>query len=59
MVIPGRVIKVSCGDAHSLILTAEGKVYVFGFCYQGQLGLGITGDSETFQMFEPVELEFK
>lgn len=47
-----------CGDAHSLVLTVEGKVYVFGFCYQGQLGLGVTGDSESFQVFEPVEQSF-
>lgn len=34
---------VACGDAHSIVLTHEGKVYVFGFSYQGQLGLGLTG----------------
>jgi alpha-tubulin suppressor-like RCC1 family protein len=49
--IPGSAIKVACGDAHSLVLTSEGKVFVFGFCYQGQLGLGLTGDNETFQVF--------
>lgn len=41
--IPTLAIKVVCGDAHSLVLTTDGKVYVFGFCYQGQLGLGLTG----------------
>jgi alpha-tubulin suppressor-like RCC1 family protein len=40
-----RVRKVACGDAHTLVLTEEGEVYVFGFSYQGQLGLGLTGDS--------------
>lgn len=49
-------MKVACGDAHSLVLTAEGRVWVFGFSYQGQLGLGLTGESERFQVFEPTEL---
>lgn len=49
--IPTLAVKVVCGDAHSLVLTVEGKVYVFGFCYQGQLGLGLTGENEIFQIF--------
>ncbi len=31
---------------------------MFGFSYQGQLGLGITGDNDVFQIFEPVKLNF-
>ena len=53
-----RVTKVACGDAHTLVLTKEGRVFVFGFSYQGQLGLGLTGESSQFQIFEPVALEF-
>jgi len=53
-----RIKKVACGDAHTLALTEDGKVYVFGFSYQGQLGLGLTGESEVFQIFEPVRLDF-
>lgn len=34
-----------CGDAHSVVLSVDGDVFVFGFSYQGQLGLGLTGDS--------------
>lgn len=49
--------KVVCGDAHSIVLSTEGDVFVFGFSYQGQLGLGLTGDSETFQIFVPVQLK--
>lgn len=56
--ISSRAVKVACGDAHSLVLTAEGRVVVFGFCYQGQLGLGLTGESESFQVWEPVEQGF-
>ena len=47
---------MACGDAHSIVLTEGGRVWVFGFSYQGQLGLGITGESETFQIAEPTEL---
>lgn len=39
------MVKAACGDAHSLVLTEDGKVWVFGFSYQGQLGLGLTGES--------------
>jgi alpha-tubulin suppressor-like RCC1 family protein len=31
---------------------------VFGFSYQGQLGLGLTGDSEIFQILEPIRLDY-
>ena len=48
--------KCVCGDAHSVVLTEKGEVYVFGFSYQGQLGLGLTGESEVFQVFEPTLL---
>ena len=32
---------------------------MFGFSYQGQLGLGLTGESDTFQIFEPMKLSFE
>lgn len=53
-----KIIKSACGDAHSILLSEKGEVYAFGFSYQGQLGLGITGESETFQIFEPIKLDF-
>lgn len=46
-----NIKKSVCGDAHSVLLAENGDVYVFGFCYQGQLGLGLTGDSDIFQIF--------
>lgn len=52
-----KIVKSVCGDAHSVLLSEDGEVFVFGFAYQGQLGLGITGDSEYFQVFEPVRLD--
>jgi alpha-tubulin suppressor-like RCC1 family protein len=34
------IIAVACGDMHTLVLTATGQVYGFGYNSQGQLGLG-------------------
>ena len=45
-----NIIKISCGEAHSLALSNEGKVYSWGFGSNGQLGLGFCEDS-----FEPGE----
>ena len=45
-----NIIKISCGEAHSLALTNNGKVYSWGFGSNGQLGLGFCEDS-----FEPGE----
>lgn len=54
-----NIKKCVCGDAHSVALSTSGEVFVFGFCYQGQLGLGLTGESECFQVFEPTKLTFE
>jgi len=35
-----KVIKISCGEAHSVALTYDGKVYGWGFNSSGQLGFG-------------------
>ena len=45
---PENIIKISCGEAHSLALTNNGTVYSWGFGSNGQLGLGFCEDS-----FEP------
>ena len=45
-----NIIKISCGEAHSLALSDDGKVYSWGFGSNGQLGLGFCEDS-----FEPGE----
>jgi alpha-tubulin suppressor-like RCC1 family protein len=42
------IIKISCGEAHSLALSSKGEVYSWGFGSNGQLGLGFCEDS-----FEP------
>ena len=35
-----RCVQVACGAAHTLVLTAEGRVYAFGLNATGQLGDG-------------------
>lgn len=34
-----RVTKISCGESHSLILTADADVYAWGRGFEGQLGI--------------------
>ena len=41
-----NIIMVSCGNAHSLVLNKNGKVYSFGMGIQGQLGF--------FSIYEPI-----
>ena len=41
-------MQVACGEAHTVVLTEEGKVWGWGMSMYGQLGLGFSGDS-----FEP------
>ena len=43
-----EIIKISCGEAHSVVLTNNGEVYSWGFGSNGQLGLGFCED-----IFEP------
>ncbi|MDR1816927.1 MAG: immunoglobulin domain-containing protein [Puniceicoccales bacterium] len=38
----GRIANVAAGDAHTLILTEDGRLYVAGSNAKGQLGLGKT-----------------
>ena len=42
------IIKISCGEAHSVALSNKGNVYSWGFGSNGQLGLGFCEDT-----FEP------
>jgi len=36
-----NIIQIACGDAHSIALDYNGRVYGWGYTYYGQLGLGI------------------
>ncbi|XP_034282767.1 RCC1 and BTB domain-containing protein 2 isoform X5 [Pantherophis guttatus] len=42
-----KVIEVACGSHHSMVLTADGEVYVWGYNGNGQLGLGNGGNQPT------------
>jgi alpha-tubulin suppressor-like RCC1 family protein len=33
------VVKIACGEAHSLVLTDKGDVYAWGRGFEGQLGV--------------------
>lgn len=48
-----KFVQVSSGDSHSLAITDQGELYVFGIGYYGALGLG----SES-HVFTPTLLEF-
>lgn len=39
-----RIVDVSCGEAHTLVLDSSAEVYGWGFCNYGQLGLSKTSD---------------
>uniref|UniRef100_H2YDC3 BTB domain-containing protein n=1 Tax=Ciona savignyi TaxID=51511 RepID=H2YDC3_CIOSA len=39
-----RVVQVSCGSHHSMVLTAEGEVYTWGYNNCGQIGSGSTAN---------------
>ncbi|XP_065335882.1 RCC1 and BTB domain-containing protein 1-like [Cloeon dipterum] len=43
-----KVVQVSCGGNHTLVLTSEGEVYAFGENPRGQLGFETSGENEPF-----------
>ena len=49
-----KISQVSCGEAHTVVLTNEDQVWGWGMSLYGQLGLGFSGDS-----FEPGEGMFR
>ena len=40
-----KIIKISCGEAHTVVLNNKKEVYSWGFGSNGQLGLGFCEDS--------------
>ena len=40
-----KIIKISCGEAHTIVLNDKNEVYSWGFGSNGQLGLGFCEDS--------------
>ena len=37
------IISIAAGEYHSLAVTDQGKVYAWGYNFQGQLGIGVSG----------------
>ncbi|BGP00047.1 hypothetical protein JCM10021v2_003724 [Rhodotorula toruloides] len=50
-----EVVQVACGGAHTVLLTASGKVWVAGANHDGQLGLGDTAPRERFTRCSTIE----
>jgi len=50
-----KVLKVSAGELHSLLLCEDGHVYAFGNAHEGRLGLGPSSPPK--HMTEPARLE--
>ena len=40
-----KITKISCGEAHTIVLNSKKEVYSWGFGSNGQLGLGFCEDS--------------
>ena len=53
---PVKVLKVSAGSLHSLLLCEDGYAYAFGCAYGGRLGLGPPADPPE-HLVEPARLE--
>lgn len=47
-----RIKAVSCGFAHSVLVTENGEAFATGACDHGQLGLGHAYDQSTFAKIE-------
>lgn len=45
-----NIAKISCGEHHSMALTRDGNLYVWGLNEKGQLGLGHTDNKNTPQL---------
>lgn len=58
-----RIEQIACGEAHSLAMDSEGKIYGWGMSNYGQLGLGFSSDSfepgigmEKSKVYEPKQI---
>ena len=40
-----KIVRISCGEAHTIVLNNKNEVYSWGFGSNGQLGLGFCEDS--------------
>lgn len=47
-----KVLKISCGNCHTLLLTENGNIYSCGYNIHGDLGLGHNTSTNTFQSID-------
>jgi alpha-tubulin suppressor-like RCC1 family protein len=47
-----RIVMISCGGYHSMVVTESGRIYSWGYNYWGQLGSGNTVDSNAPKLIE-------
>ncbi|MDR2153290.1 MAG: hypothetical protein LBO72_10775 [Helicobacteraceae bacterium] len=50
-----KIVAIAAGEAHSLALTSDGKVYAAGWNNEGQLGLGDENDRGVFTLVSSLE----
>ena len=50
------VVRVACGDTHTLAVTEAGELYTFGRNSNGQLGHGSTDDSLAPRLVEALKV---
>ena len=50
------VVRVACGDTHTLAVTEAGELYTFGRNSNGQLGHGTTDDSLAPRLVEALKV---
>jgi alpha-tubulin suppressor-like RCC1 family protein len=48
----GKIKNIYCGDHHNIILTDNNELYVCGYNYYGQLGLGDNNNRNTYTKLE-------
>ena len=51
-----NIVKIACGDTHTLAVTDCGDLYAFGRNQNGQLGLGTTHDAIVPQHVEALKV---
>jgi YD repeat-containing protein len=46
------IVKIAAGSKHTLVLKSDGTVWAWGYNAQGQLGDGITSNSESLSRLD-------
>ncbi|KAJ6249324.1 regulator of chromosome condensation [Anaeramoeba flamelloides] len=54
----GKVSQIGSGNSHFIIRTADNRIYGYGSCLEGQLGIGESKAKLTSYSFQPIEITF-